>query len=98
EPDLVQVEVLVEELSGGVVVLDRKARTGEPVIVGGLCNQRQCLFDASVVNVADVDLDRLGRKRKGRDQPQANRGRPPWEHSSSQRTCPSPDQRWGFLL
>src|SRR5262249_29816641 len=92
EPNLVQVEMLVEKFSGGVVVLDRKARTGNAVIVGGLRNQRQGLFDACVVKIADVDLDRLGRKRKGRDQRQANRGRQPSEHSSSQCTYPSPER------
>ena len=34
EPNLLQGEALIEELAGGVVVLDREARAGDAVILG----------------------------------------------------------------
>ena len=43
EADFIEREMLVEELAGGVVVLDRKPRAGDAVILGRLFDQRQCL-------------------------------------------------------
>ena len=57
--------MLIEELAGGVVVLDRKARAGHAVVVGRLLDQRQGRLDAGVAEIADADLDGLGRERVG---------------------------------
>ena len=73
EPHLGEREMLVEKLAGGVVVLDRKPRAVDAVIVGRLRNQRQCRFDAGMTEIADADLDRIGRERMGRHHAQANR-------------------------
>ena len=53
--------MLVEEFAGRVVVLDRKPRAGDAVVFGGLLDQRQFRLDAGVTEIADADLDRLGR-------------------------------------
>ena len=63
EPHFGQREMLVEKLAGGVVVLDRKERTGDAVIFGGLCDQRQCRFDSGMAEIADADLERIGCQR-----------------------------------
>ena len=65
EPHLGQGEMLVQELAGGIVVLDRKARAGNAVILRGLFDQGQFGFDAGVTEIADTDLDRVGRESVG---------------------------------
>ena len=83
EPNLFQREVLIEELAGGVVVLDREARAGDAVVLGGLFDQRQFRFDAGVAEIADADLDRVGRERVGSHDAQADRTDQPSDHGSS---------------
>ena len=58
-----RVEALIEELAGGVVVLDREARAGDAVILRGLFDEGQFRFDAGAAEIADADLDRVGRER-----------------------------------
>ena len=62
EPDLFQGKALIEELAGGVVVLDRETRAGNAVILRGLFDQGQFRFDAGLAEIADTDLDRVGRE------------------------------------
>ena len=83
EPTLFQREPLVEELAGGVVVLDREARAGNAVIRRGLFDQGQFRFDAGVTEIADADLDRVGRERVGSHDAQADRDDQPSDHVSS---------------
>ena len=83
EADLLQREMLIEKLAGGIVVLDRKPRAGDAVILGGLFDQGQFRFDAGVAEIADADLDRLGRERVGCHDAQADRADQPSDHASS---------------
>jgi hypothetical protein len=66
EPNLFQGEALIEELAGGIVVLDRKPGTGDAIVLGRLLDKRQCRLDSGAVEIADADLDRIGRARGGR--------------------------------
>jgi hypothetical protein len=83
EPDLFEGEALIEELAGGVVVVDRETRTGNAVILRGLLDQGQFRFDAGVAEIADADLDRVGRERVGSHDAQADRTDQPSDHDSS---------------
>src|SRR5262245_4676586 len=83
--------MLVEEFSGGVVVLDRKMRAGDTIIIGRLLYQRQCRPDAGMAEIADADLCRFRRERLCRDRERLRRGDdradrsdPPADHGSSQ--------------
>ena len=60
--------MLIQEFAGGVVVLDRQSGTGQPVILGRLLNQRQCLLEAGAAKIANADLNGIGRER-ARGQP-----------------------------
>src|SRR5215813_13216895 len=76
--------MLIEELAGGVVILDPQPRAGHAVVCGGLLDRRQGRLDASMVEVADPDLDRFSRKRRSGQQSQADRADQPSDHDSSQ--------------
>ena len=83
EPNFFQGEALIEELAGGVVVLDRETRAGDAVILGGLFDQGQFRFDAGLAEIADADLDRVGRERMAGHEAQADRTDQPSDHGSS---------------
>ena len=83
EPDFLQGETLIEELSGRVVVLDREARAGNAVVLRGLFDQGQFRFDAGLTEIADTDLERVGRDGMGRHEAQADRADQPSDHGSS---------------
>ena len=83
EPNLLERKMLIEEFAGGVVVLDRKPRAGDAVILGGLFDQRQFRLDAGVAEIADADLDRVGRERVAGREAQADRTDQPSDHASS---------------
>ena len=78
-----RVEALIEELAGGVVVLDRETRAGDAVILRGLFDQGQFRFDAGLAEIADADLDRVGRERVAGHEAQADRTDQPSDHGSS---------------
>jgi hypothetical protein len=75
--------MLIEELAGSVVVVDRKAGTGNAVVCGRLFHQRQSRFDAGLAEITDADLDGIGRERVGSHDAQANRTDQPSDHESS---------------
>src|SRR5882672_5055756 len=75
--------MLIEEFSRGVVVLDRKARARDAVIVRRLLDQGQGRSDAGMAEIADADFGRLRRERRRRDDAKADRTDPPAEHGSS---------------
>ena len=83
EPDFLQREVLIEELAGGVVVLDGKARAGNAVVLGRLFDERQFRLDAGVAEIADADLDRVGREHGAGRDAEADRNDQPSDHGSS---------------
>ena len=64
--------MLIEELAGGVVVLDRQPRAGDAVIRSRLLDQRQRRLDAGAAKIADADFDGIGRKRAGAQRAQAD--------------------------
>ena len=66
----VQREVLVEEFACSVVVFDRKLGAGNAIVFRGLLRERQCLLDAGMPDIADADLERVGRERMCRDHAQ----------------------------
>src|SRR5215813_4957747 len=76
--------MLIEELAGGVVILDPQPRAGHAIVWGGLLDRRQGRLDASMVEVADPDLDWFSRKRRSGQQSQADRADQPSDHDSSQ--------------
>ena len=78
-----QGETLIEELAGGVVVLDRETRAGNAVILRGLFDQGQFRFDAGLTEIADADLDRVGRERMASHDAQADRADQPSDHGRS---------------
>jgi hypothetical protein len=55
--------MLLEELAGGVVVLDGEPGAGYPVVLGRLFYEGQRRFGADATKIADSDLDRIGRER-----------------------------------
>ena len=83
EPDFLQQEALIEELAGGVVVLDRETRTGDAVILRGLFDEGQFRFDAGLAEIADADLDRVGRERVAGHDAQADHADQPSDHGRS---------------
>ena len=64
--------MLIQELAGGVVVLDRETGACHAVILGRLLDQRQCRLDTGAMKIADSDLDRIGRERAGGQRAQAD--------------------------
>ena len=76
ETKLFQGEVLIEEFSGGVVVVDGEARARNAVIIGRLFDQGQFRFDPGMAEIADSDLNRAGRERMGGRDTQGNRTEP----------------------
>jgi hypothetical protein len=57
--------MLIQESPGSVVVLDRQSSTGNAVVLGGLLEQRQGLLQPGAADLADADLDGIGRECAG---------------------------------
>ena len=64
--------MLIEELAGGVVVLDRQPGAGDAVIRRRLLDQRKCRLDASSAKIADADFDRISSKCAGSQRAKAD--------------------------
>ena len=71
ESNFFQTEMLIQELAGGVIVLDREPGASHAVVLGGLLDQGQRRLDGGAPEIADLDLDRIGRKRGGDQHGQA---------------------------
>ena len=68
ELHILEREALVEEFAGGVVVVDRELRAGDPVVLGRYVNERNACLRLRTAQVADLDLDWVGRGRGPREQ------------------------------
>src|SRR6476660_10536051 len=75
--------MLIEEFSGGVVVLDGKACAGQAVILGRQLDERQFRLDAGTAEIADADLDGVRREHGGSRDADTDRSNQPSDHGSS---------------
>jgi hypothetical protein len=76
--------MLIQELAGGVIILDREPGASHAIILGRLLDQGQCGFDGDLAKIADADLDRIGRDNLGGCQhAQADHANEQSDHDSS---------------
>src|SRR4051794_11002874 len=61
-------EALVQELAGRVVVVDRELCAGNPVVLGRYVEERNARLRLWAAEIADLDVDRIGRGRCPREQ------------------------------
>jgi hypothetical protein len=59
---------LVEEFAGRVVVVDRELCAGDPVVLGRYVDERDARLRLAAAQIADLDLERIGRGRCPREQ------------------------------
>src|SRR5439155_26488620 len=83
DSNFLQGEALIEELAGGVVVLDRETRTGDAVILRGLFDEGQFRVDAVLAEIADADFDRVSRERMAGHDAQTDYADQPSDHGRS---------------
>jgi hypothetical protein len=63
EARVLQREPLVQELAGGVIILDRKPRAGQPIVIGRYLNQRETRFRLRRAQITNPDLCSIGKSR-----------------------------------
>ena len=56
---LVQREMLIEELAGGIVVINRRLRPRDPIVLGRYLNQRDRNARFFAAQIADLELEQL---------------------------------------
>ena len=93
--DLFKNELLIQELARRIVVLHRKLRTRESVIVRQHVEQRYRGLPLGDVKIADLDHDRLGRPRE-RCKRKKHRGYRENRISGRLQTSPNPPTLQGF--
>ena len=87
ELHILQREPLVEEFSGRVVVVDRELRAGQPVVLGRYVDQRQACLRLRPAQIADLDLDGVGRGRGPREQDGPGQQKADRSSAPSDRSC-----------
>src|SRR6478736_8431968 len=76
-------EALVQELAGRVVVVDRELCAGNSVVLGRYVKERNARLRLWAAEIADLDLERIGRGRCPREQDG------PGQQKADQRNAPS---------
>ena len=55
--------MLIQELAGGVIILDREPGASHAVVLSRLLDDRQRRLDAGAADITNADLDRIGSER-----------------------------------
>ena len=89
EFDLLQGKSLIKKFAGRIVVLDRETHAGNAVVLRRLFDQGQFRLDAGLTEIADTNLDRVGRDGMASHDTQADRADQPSDHGFLPDTPPT---------